>query len=299
MGLTCSSENDASELSFHPHCRGSHISLNCCLHQATRFHSFHDGLVFSNRPLQPREKVRIKVLEEELSWHGALRVGFTTVDPNKISASSLPPFACPNLLVNPGFWAIGIPEELCEKGAELCFWINRKGQALFQKPGSSQPKVLFSGIPKRTPVWVLLDIYGRTKTVKLINGQSKQTESHCCCRRQPSKGFPEKCTRGKSLSTLDITSDSRVQCLHKSTTMNFHSESGYPPFYKEDNAPCVICQDRLADTLLLPCLHSNFCEQCAVRVKSEKNLCPLCRQTIVQSQKVGTLQQLMEFLTAT
>lgn len=159
----------AREISFHPHCKGSQISLNCCLHKAKRSQSFHDGLVFSNRPLQPREKVRIKILEEQLGWHGALRVGFTSLDPNIINADSLPPFACPDLVMNDGFWAIGVPEVLCEKGTELCFWVNQKGQALCEDRRSPRPIVLFSGIPKKTPVWVMLDIYGRTKAIQLIS----------------------------------------------------------------------------------------------------------------------------------
>ncbi|PIO40129.1 hypothetical protein AB205_0013640 [Aquarana catesbeiana] len=287
MGLTGSSAK--KEISFHPHCKGSHISLNCCLHQASRSYSFHDGLVFSNRPLQPREKVCIKVLEEESSWHGALRVGFTTVNPNTINANSLPPFACPDIIVHPGFWAIGIPEALCKKGAELNFWINQKGQALCQGRQNSRPRVLFSGIPKKTPVWVMLDVYGKTKTIQLINGQSKQTESHCCCHPHPQNGPTETCTKKKSLSTFDNTSDSVVQYLHKSTTTDFHSVSMYPPYYEGDSL-CIICQDRLADTMLLPCLHSFFCEQCTVKMKSQNNTCPLCRQTIVQSQNIETLQ---------
>lgn len=252
--------------------------------------------IFSNRPLKPKEKVRIKILEEELNWHGALRVGFTKVDPNGISVDCLPPFACPDLIERPGFWATGVPEELCEEGAELCFWFNRKGQVLCQKRHSSQPIILFSGIPRNTPVWVMLDVYGKTKAIQLIDGKSKQPKSNCCCYPHPNKGHRKLCTRVKSLSTLDKTSDSGPQNQHKSTTLDFNSKSGYPPFYKEDDPLCVICQDGLADTLLLPCLHSSFCAQCTLKVKSKNNRCPLCRQTILQSLKIGTWQLLVKLL---
>ncbi|XP_072258957.1 E3 ubiquitin-protein ligase NEURL3 [Pyxicephalus adspersus] len=302
MGLTCSSAKDAPGLSFHPHCKGSHISLNGCLHQARRSCSFHDGLVFSNRPLKPREKVWIKVLEEESNWHGSIRVGFTMMDPDKINDQSLPPFACPDLIELPGFWASGMPEEVCKKGAELCFWINRKGQVLFQDWPRSRPKVLFSGIPKKTPVWVMLDVYGKTKAVQLINHRSKQTKSNCCCHQSTTKvstgdhDIGRIWTRDKSQSTLNKTSELRDHPLHKPRTMDLESdlEEGFPTFPLGDDYLCVICKDRLADTMLFPCCHRSFCESCAVKVKSQNNLCPLCRQTIVQLQNIGVPHMLME-----
>ncbi|XP_068128477.1 E3 ubiquitin-protein ligase NEURL3 [Hyperolius riggenbachi] len=288
MGSYCSSAGEEG-ISFHSHCKGSNISLNSCHHQARRGSSFHDGLVFSNRPLLPREKVRIRILEEEMQWFGALRVGFTSVNPNTISHDPLPPFACPDLTDNPGFWAIGIPEELCKTGDELCFWINRKGQALCKVEGRSRPTVLFSGIPKKTPMWVMLDIYGRTKAIQVVNHKSRLRESPCAC-HQNNKEHQEISTSHVSLSSLDkMSAYTTTQSPHES--VDLRPEAVHLPYYQEDDPFCVICQDRLSDTLLLPCRHCCFCEPCAVMVKRQGSRCPLCRQTFSSMHYVGALHQ--------
>ncbi|KAM9313280.1 E3 ubiquitin-protein ligase NEURL3 [Gastrophryne carolinensis] len=252
-------------LSFHPRCKGSYISLNDCMHEAKRSSSFHDGLIFSNRPLFPREKVWIKVVQEEHRWHGALRVGFTTLDPNMMNAASLPPFACPDLTAHSGFWAIGIPEECCQEGAELCFWVNRRGQAIFKEKMNSRSRVLFSGIPTKAPLWFVLDVYGRTKAVQLIKHHEEGIR----------KNLPK---------TVE-----RISKSQQKVTPDFYPGTEYLTFFHEEDPICVICNDRLADTLLLPCRHCSFCEPCTMKVKNQNSLCPLCRRTIFYTRNIGEI----------
>ncbi|KAM4039031.1 E3 ubiquitin-protein ligase NEURL3 [Anomaloglossus baeobatrachus] len=285
MGLTCSSE--APGLSFHPHSKGYNINLNSCLHIAERNHSFHDGIVFSNRPVRPREEVWIRILEVEQRWFGALRLGFTSVNPNNLDSTSLPPFACPNLTNMPDFWAIGIPEELCKQGEEICFWINKKGQALYKKRGRFKPKVLFSGIPRKRALWVMLDVYGQTKALQMMDGKPKHRLFPCCCpdnieSSNLSLGHPETIeTKGKDLPLLHSK-----QCMEKSSKLDLGTEVMNLQVFREEEPNCVICVDRMADTLLLPCKHCSFCKQCVLKIRAQSNICPLCRQSIRISQDV-------------
>ena len=39
---------------------------------------------------------------------------------------------------------------------------------------------------------------------------------------------------------------------------------------------CILCVDSPANTLLKPCEHSGFCEQCAYKL----DICPICRSNI-------------------
>ncbi|XP_075063454.1 E3 ubiquitin-protein ligase NEURL3 [Mixophyes fleayi] len=293
MGLSCSSARQG--ISFHPHCRGSHISFNSCLHQAKRIHSFHDGLVFSNRPLFPKEKIWIKVLEIEPRWHGAIRLGFTSFNPSDIDRNCLPPFACPDLATTHGFWAIAIPEELCREGAELCFWVNRKGEAFYRVRGQIQSKMLFSGIPRRTQLWAMLDVYGQTKAIQLLDLRSKCRDPSCSCHQN--KVHHEMGTRYNALSiALDQTSETprhKDHCMQESKNMDLHSEAMNLHLFREDEPSCVICQDRLADTLLLPCRHCSFCQPCVRQIKRQSNICPLCRQNILGTRNVGEMPLLL------
>ncbi|KAJ8609193.1 hypothetical protein CTAYLR_008430 [Chrysophaeum taylorii] len=45
---------------------------------------------------------------------------------------------------------------------------------------------------------------------------------------------------------------------------------------------CLICADRDADAVLLPCGHSRVCYGCALEVLSAKNACPVCRKSVDQ-----------------
>ncbi|XP_075711471.1 E3 ubiquitin-protein ligase NEURL3 [Rhinoderma darwinii] len=268
-------------LSFHPHSKGRNILLNSCLHKAKRCASFHDGLTFSNRPLLPREKVWVKVLEVEQRWHGALRVGFTSVNPNDIDSAFLPPFACPNLSDYPGFWAVGISEELCKEGDEICFWTNKKGQALLKKKGQLKPKVLFAGIPRKTPLWVMLDVYGQTKALQLLDMKTKHLCSPCCC-----DGNKEPLDFGPSHLGTTVTKHKAMQppnskhSMEKSAELDLRTKAVNIQLFREDEPNCVICQDRIADTLLLPCRHCFFCKPCVQKFREQNNICPLCRQCI-------------------
>ncbi len=43
---------------------------------------------------------------------------------------------------------------------------------------------------------------------------------------------------------------------------------------------CVICKDKMACSILEPCLHNNFCAECIYRVLQSSDKCPLCRSVV-------------------
>jgi hypothetical protein len=50
---------------------------------------------------------------DDSDWSGALRMGVTSVDPATV-ASTMPKYACPDLITKEGFWARPVKEELAK-----------------------------------------------------------------------------------------------------------------------------------------------------------------------------------------
>ncbi|KAM4677676.1 E3 ubiquitin-protein ligase NEURL3 [Discoglossus pictus] len=279
MGSCISSESEG--IAFHPNTRGYNISLSDCKCRAQRNNSFHDGLLFSDRPLKPHERVWVKILQHEERWHGALRVGVTSVDPSIMDPALLPPYACPDLTILNDFWAIGLSQHLFNAGTVLCFWVDTKGRVFCQKDGDQLPSILFAGVPKKTPLWAMLDVYGQTKAVQLLgcSRKLKPSPTCSCCPDQ----VPCTVNTGKSLpspKSPSTTQDHLIDEHLSSMTQDFSLS------LEEDDLICVICQDRSSDTMLLPCCHRSFCFFCSKKVQKQNARCPLCRQDILLLQKI-------------
>uniref|UniRef100_A0A8C6TD26 Neuralized E3 ubiquitin protein ligase 1B n=1 Tax=Neogobius melanostomus TaxID=47308 RepID=A0A8C6TD26_9GOBI len=97
------------------------------LRRATRKNSFCNGITFSHRPVHLYEKVRLRLTGVHTGWSGALRFGFTSLDPSELVATDIPKYACPDLVTRPGYWAKALPERLALKDNVLSFWADRHG----------------------------------------------------------------------------------------------------------------------------------------------------------------------------
>jgi len=56
---------------------------------------------------------------------------------------------------------------------------------------------------------------------------------------------------------------------------------GIPSSIADVNRECEVCFDLVKDTLLAPCGHICMCYDCAVVVKTQKKICPICRTPIL------------------
>lgn len=128
--------------------------------------TFMNGLVFSNRPVKKRERIHVRVLQSDLKWEGALRVGFTNLPPsNRILP--LPSVAVPDLTKGPGHWAAPVPEYYCRAGSELMFWVSGGGKLYFAA-GDQKKRKLLSGVDLSKPLWAMIDVYGQTSSIFLL-----------------------------------------------------------------------------------------------------------------------------------
>uniref|UniRef100_A0A3B4YXF7 E3 ubiquitin-protein ligase NEURL1 n=1 Tax=Seriola lalandi dorsalis TaxID=1841481 RepID=A0A3B4YXF7_SERLL len=157
-------------LLFHPSTKGSQIVMDMSQRTVKRQASFCNAITFSNRPIAVYEQVRLKITKKQCCWSGALRLGFTCKDPSRINPDTLPKYACPDLVSQSGFWAKALPEELSNEGNVISFWVDKKGR-VFYRINDSSSMLFFSGVHVSEPLWALIDVYGLTRGVQLLDSE--------------------------------------------------------------------------------------------------------------------------------
>nr|XP_048294930.1 E3 ubiquitin-protein ligase NEURL1 [Myodes glareolus] len=160
----------ATPLLFHPHTKGSQILMDLSHKAVKRQASFCNAITFSNRPVLIYEQVRLKITKKQCCWSGALRLGFTSKDPSRIHPDSLPKYACPDLVSQSGFWAKALPEEFANEGNIIAFWVDKKGR-VFYRINDSAAMLFFNGVRTADPLWALVDVYGLTRGVQLLDSE--------------------------------------------------------------------------------------------------------------------------------
>nr|XP_033799776.1 E3 ubiquitin-protein ligase NEURL1 isoform X3 [Geotrypetes seraphini] len=159
-----------SPLLFHPHAKGSQIVMDASQKAVKRQASFCNAITFCNRPVVVYEQVRLKITKKQCCWSGALRLGFTSRDPSRINPNTLPKYACPDLVSQSGFWAKALPEEFASEGNIIAFWVDKKGR-VFYRVNDSGAMLFFSGVRTTEPLWALIDVYGLTRGVQLLDSE--------------------------------------------------------------------------------------------------------------------------------
>uniref|UniRef100_G1KQW2 E3 ubiquitin-protein ligase NEURL1B n=1 Tax=Anolis carolinensis TaxID=28377 RepID=G1KQW2_ANOCA len=159
---------------FHFQAKGKNIRLDAHSRKATRRNSFCNGITFTNRPIHLYEKVRLKLVSVHHGWSGALRFGFTTHDPSLMSADDIPKYACPDLVTRPGFWAKALPERFALRDNILAFWVDRHGR-VFYSINDEEPILFHCGVKVSGPLWALIDVYGITHEVQILDSMFAET----------------------------------------------------------------------------------------------------------------------------
>ncbi|KAK1904657.1 E3 ubiquitin-protein ligase NEURL1B [Dissostichus eleginoides] len=164
---------------FHPHAKGKNIRLDGQLRRATRKNSFCNGITFIHRPVHLYEKVRLRLSGVHTGWSGALRFGFTSLDPSELVTTDIPKYACPDLVTRPGYWAKALPERLAQKDNVLSFWADRHGR-VFYSINDGEPILFHCGLSIGCPLWAIIDIYGLTQEVTLLESAFAESVASSC-----------------------------------------------------------------------------------------------------------------------
>lgn len=162
---------------FHPHAKGKNIRLDAQLRRATRKNSFCNGITFSQRPVRLYEKVRLRLSGVHTGWSGALRFGFTSLDPSELALADIPKYACPDLVTRPGYWAKALPERLVMRENVVAFWADRHSR-VFYSINDGEPILFHCGLSVGCPLWAIIDIYGITQEVTLLGRCSDNLVFH-------------------------------------------------------------------------------------------------------------------------
>lgn len=136
---------------------------------ARRAESFCKAIVFSSRPIQVNERVVLRIVELSNGWSGALRLGFTSHDPITLQGT-LPKYACPDLTNRPGNWAKALGERYAAENTLLHYYVNNTGEVFFGINGEEKGLFL-NGVDTRGPLWALIDIYGNTTAIKMVEDE--------------------------------------------------------------------------------------------------------------------------------
>lgn len=153
-------------MKFH-HVHGKAIVLSDDRKQATRSEAhFCNGLVFGDQAIKVGQKLCVE-LTCVSSWSGALRIGVTTNDPNKLTQADLPKFAFPDLLKKEGYWGRSVNENLTASGTRVTFYVTTEGH-LQVFINNEHKGVYLSRLPTNRTLWLFLDIYGNTKATKFV-----------------------------------------------------------------------------------------------------------------------------------
>ncbi|XP_076845181.1 E3 ubiquitin-protein ligase NEURL3-like isoform X1 [Brachyhypopomus gauderio] len=252
-------------LMFNAEAKGQLVRLSEGSRRATReISSFQHGLVFSSRPVKIQEKACLRIERSVSGWHGALRIGITTVEPG---SRTLPPLAIPDLTSSQGYWATLVPEDKCEPRTELKFWVCRRGY-LRIRTSDGQTHIMETQVNTRDPIWAMIDVYGQTNTILLIGSEKKGFFStRRSCPVLTIDATEENCG-------YDILPTEKPQKIpEKQTPASLFSQNN------EHSMECVVCFSTRVDVLLV-CGHRCLCPQCASRVAQEIGSCPLCRHRI-------------------
>ncbi|KAM4819483.1 E3 ubiquitin-protein ligase NEURL1B isoform 1-T1 [Thomomys bottae] len=159
---------------FHAQAKGKNVRLDGHSRRATRRNSFCNGVTFTQRPIRLYEQVRLRLVAVRPGWSGALRFGFTAHDPSLMSAHDIPKYACPDLVTRPGYWAKALPESLALRDTVLAYWADRHGR-VFYRVNDGEPVLFHCGVAVGGPLWALIDVYGITDEVQLLESAFADT----------------------------------------------------------------------------------------------------------------------------
>ncbi|KAF1746957.1 hypothetical protein GCK72_023415 [Caenorhabditis remanei] len=152
---------------------GSNVMIMKNGRMAKRKESFCKGLAFSSRPIEIDENICLRLCEVGTSWSGVLRFGVTNEDPEQYRSIPVPTFACPDLTTKDGYWAKALPERYSTQGNILHFYVNQQGE-LFYGINGTQKGMFLTGINVRSPIWLILDIYGNSVAVEIYDASEFQ-----------------------------------------------------------------------------------------------------------------------------
>ncbi|XP_033632661.1 protein neuralized-like [Asterias rubens] len=154
---------------FHFHTiHGKNIVLSADHKTASRMGSFCNALVFTHRAIHIGEILHFELIQNTAGWSGVLRFGYTSQDPFSMRSNGIPKYACPDLTGRAGNWAKALRENCAKHGNVLNFVLSEDGTVYYSV--NQEPFMeFFNGVDTSRPVWGVIDVYGNTTGVRIVD----------------------------------------------------------------------------------------------------------------------------------
>ena len=138
---------------------------------AARSAGFCRSVVFSDRPLAPGQKLwlRLASVSRDKGWRGGLRLGVTAQSPASWAEAGLPKYLCPDMTARGRTWARALPDKHCREGATVFLYLRPGTGELVWGLDGKEKGVLVAGVETSSPLWAVVDVYGVTSTIQLVD----------------------------------------------------------------------------------------------------------------------------------
>lgn len=162
-------------LKFNP-IHGIHAELSDNQMSARRTQSFCEAIVFSDRIIMPNERIYVRVLDIAKGWNGTIRFGFTSCDPDKFRYEPMPKHVCPDMTQAGHTWAHALADKLVKRDTIIHFSYSPSG---FIQYGINNQEcgVFVAKVKTSEPLWFVIDIYGLTTAIELIDPRQAQSQN--------------------------------------------------------------------------------------------------------------------------
>lgn len=85
-------------------------------------------------------------------------------------------FVWTDLTNKAGYWAKALAERFCERDTILFYYVTTAGDVHFGINGEEKG-VFFSGVETRGPLWAMMDVYGNSTAVELLDARHQLNNS--------------------------------------------------------------------------------------------------------------------------
>ena len=151
---------------------GANIELSECGRVAMRQSGYCQSIVFSGRPLAIGEKVWLRLASvSQQGWRGGLRLGVSSVNPQHWRDQTLPKYLCPDMTSSYRVWARAMSDKYVQEGAVVFFCVKASGDLVWGVNGREKG-VLVTGVDITSPLWAVVDVYGSTSSVQILDPRS-------------------------------------------------------------------------------------------------------------------------------
>lgn len=81
-----------------------------------------------------------------------------------------------DLTNKPGYWAKALAERFAERDTVLFYYVTQAGDVHFGINGEEKG-VFFSGVETRGPLWAIIDVYGNSTAIELVDPRQQLNNS--------------------------------------------------------------------------------------------------------------------------